>query len=187
MGYYKYLKKAFLKPSEEQKELQRQRLIGIRKEPVTKRLERPTRPDRARALGYRAKQGILVVRQRVPKGSFVRADIKSGRRPSRFHQKKNLHKNYQQIAEEKVSRRYLNCEVLGSYLAVEDGKHSWYEVIVVDRRHPQVIHDKKLLGIAAQKGRAFRGMTSAGRKGRGLRSKGKGAEKVRPSRKSRGH
>ncbi len=39
----------------------------------------------------------------------------------------------------------------------------------------------KLKNIAKKKGRAFRGLTSAGRKSRGLRRKGKGAEKVRPS------
>ena len=36
----------------------------------------------------------------------------------------------------------------------------------------------------SNKGRAFRGLTSAGKKSRGLRNKGKGAEKIRPSLKS---
>ena len=35
--------------------------------------------------------------------------------------------------------------------------------------------------IAHQRGRAFRGLTSAGRKMRGLLNKGRGAEKLRPS------
>ncbi len=181
MGYLKYVKQAFRAPSEEVKKVQRDRLIEVRREPSVLRLERPTRIDRARALGYKAKQGVLVIRIRTRRGKHIRPDIKGGRRPSRFHQTKNLHKNYQHICEEAVSRKYLNCEVLGSYQAAQDGYYLWYEVIIVDRKHPAILADKKYIGIAAQTGRAFRGITSAGRKGRGLRAKGQGAEKIRPS------
>ena len=43
--------------------------------------------------------------------------------------------------------------------------------------------DRKINWIcdSTHKGRVFRGLTSAGRKSRGLRNKGKGAEKIRPS------
>jgi large subunit ribosomal protein L15e len=187
MGYLKYVKKAFAKPTPEVEKVQRERLLAMRREPVTTRIERPTRIDRARALGYKAKHGIIVVRQRVYRGQHVRPDIKGGRRPSRFHQTKNLHKNYQQIAEERVADNYVNCEVLGSYQAGQDGKHYWYEVILVDRAHPEIIADKRFIGIAAQKGRAYRGLTSAGQKGRGLRKKGLGSEKTRPSRTANGY
>jgi large subunit ribosomal protein L15e len=187
MGYLKYVKQAFNNPSEEQEQLQHERLVQIRKEDATVRLEHPTRIDRARAIGYKAKHGIVVVRQRVRRGKHVRPDIKGGRRPSRFHQDKNLHKNYQQIAEERVSDAYQNCELMGSYLVAEDGYYLWYECVLVDRNHPEVIADKRLIGIAAQTGRAYRGVTSAGRKGRGLRNKGIGAEKLRPSKKARGY
>lgn len=187
MGYLKYVKEAFNKPSEEAKAAQRERLIKMRKEPSTLRLEHPTRIDRARALGYKAKQGVFVVRQNVRRGKHIRPDIKGGRRPSRFHQDKNLHKNYQQIAEERVQDVYHNCEVLGSYMIAKDGYSYWYEVIMVDKAHPQVLADKRLIGIAAQTGRAYRGLTSAGRKGRGLRKKGIGSEKTRPSKKAKGY
>ncbi len=181
MGYLKYVKQAFLAPTEEQAKVQRDRLLEFRRDPVLIRIERPTRIDRARALGYRAKQGIVLVRQRVARGQHTRPDIKSGRRPKRAHQRKDLSKNYQQIAEEKASRRYVNCEVLGSYPAAQDGKHTWYEIILVDRRHPQMLADKRLIGIAAQRGRAARGITGAGKKSRGLTKKGAGTEKNRPS------
>ena len=187
MGYLKYFKKAFLAPTEETTAVQRERLIAMRREPATLRLERPTRIDRARSLGYKAKPGIIVVRQSVRRGKHVRPDIKGGRRPSRFHQDKNLHKNYQQIAEERAQDAYHNCEVMGSYEIAKDGYSYWYEVILVDRAHPQVLADKRLLGIAAQTGRAYRGLTSAGRKGRGLRKKGVGSEKTRPSKKAKGY
>lgn len=182
MGYIKYFKKAFLNTGDEQKKAMRERLIEWRKQPVTLRIDKPTRIDRARSLGYRAKQGIVVIRQRVERGQHTRPQLKSGRRSKRYHSRKDLSKNYQQIAEEKASRALENCEVVGSYLAGKDGKHAWYEVVMVDRRHPAVLADNRLIGIAAQKGRAARGLTSAGRKGRGLRKKGMGSEKTRPSR-----
>lgn len=181
MGYLKYIRNAFNKPSEEAQAVQRERLIGMRKENATTRIERPTRIDRARAIGYKPKTGVLVVRQRVRRGSHVRPDIKGGRTPRKFHQKKNLSKNYQQIAEEKANRAFPNCEVLGSYSVAEDGYFLWYETILIDRAHPQMLASKQYLGIAAQRGRAQRGLTSAGRKSRGLRKKGNGAEKLRPS------
>ena len=40
---------------------------------------------------------------------------------------------------------------------------------------------------AAQRGRVYRGLTSSGKKSRGLRRKGKGAEKIRPSLRARDH
>jgi large subunit ribosomal protein L15e len=127
----------------------------------------------------------VIARQRVTRGGHTRPDIKGGRRPSRFHQTKNLDKNYQWIAEERAARAFPNCEVMGSYQVGQDGQHFWFEVLMVDRAHPAVLADKRYLGIAAQRGRAQRGLTSAGRKARGLRRKGVGAEKVRPSSRMR--
>jgi large subunit ribosomal protein L15e len=185
MGYLKYVKQAFRNPSEEIAKVQRDRLLQFRDDPEQSRIEHPTRIDKARALGYRAKHGIFVVRQRVRRGSHTRANITGGRRPSRSHQTKNLHKNYQHIAEERVATSYVNCEVLGSYPVAEDGYYLWYESILVDKSHPEILADKRLIGIAAQTGRTFRGLTSAGRKARGLRRKGNGSEKTRPSSRQR--
>ena len=63
----------------------------------------------------------------------------------------------------------------------EDGLHFWYEVILVDRANPSIVADPKINWIMQHKGRSERGLTSAGRRGRGLTHKGKGAEKLRPS------
>jgi large subunit ribosomal protein L15e len=92
-------------------------------------------------------------------------------------------KNMQRIAEERASKKYPNLEVLNSYWVGGDGRHEWYEIIMVDPHHPVIMSDQKINWIcdAEHKGRAYRGLTSAGRKGRGLRHKGKGAEKIRPS------
>ena len=181
MSLYKYVRKLWTNPKKNLKEIWSNRLIEWRKEPVTIRIERPTRIDAARSLGYKAKQGYLVVRQRLIRGGRKRPDIKGGRRPKHSTQRKVLSKNYQQIAEERANKKYKNCEVLNSYYAGKDGKHFWYEVILVDKMHPSIIADKRISWISEKKhtGRAFRGLTSAGRRSRGLLNKGKGAEKVR--------
>jgi large subunit ribosomal protein L15e len=73
-------------------------------------------------------------------------------------------------------------EVLNSYWVGEDGKHKWYEVILVDPNHPSIMSDKELGWISKgpHRGRAEHGKTSAGRKGRGMSRKGIGTEKTRP-------
>ncbi|MCF7798567.1 50S ribosomal protein L15e [Candidatus Woesearchaeota archaeon] len=182
MGAYKYIREAWKKPKETT--AVQEYLFQFRREGATVRILRPTRLDRARSLGYKAKQGVFVVRQRVTRGGHRRPDIKGGRRPKANSQKKVVNKSYQQIAEERVARQYTNCEVLNSYLVVEDGQHKWFEVIMVDRTSKPVLRDENLNWISLQKGRVFRGMTSAGKKSRGLRNKGVGAEKVRPTQKA---
>jgi large subunit ribosomal protein L15e len=186
MGIYKYIREAWKRPKDTLKELNKERLISWRKEPSTIRIERPTRLDRARSLGYRAKPGIIVVRQRVISGGRQRETFTGGRRSKHMRRKKIVAKNYQQVAEERANRKYLNCEVLNSYQVGGDGKHFWFEIILVDRDHPQILKDDQLGWVVFKKGRAQRGLTSAGRKSRGLRNKGIGAEKIRPSLRAKG-
>lgn len=162
----------------------RQRLVQWRQEPVTLRIEHPTRLDRARAIGYKAKQGVLIVRQRVPKGGHTREKPSGGRRSKNTRRTRALRKNYQLIAEERAIKKFPNCEVLNSYYVANDGKNTWFEVVMIDPNHPAVIADKELNWIANQRRRVHRGLTSAGRKMRGLRYKGKGVEKARPSRRA---
>jgi len=179
MGYLKYVRDLWKKPRENNPNY-RDRLLKLRREPATVRLKRPTRIDKARSLGYRAKPGILVIRQKVPRGGRKREDWAGGRRTKAQRRLKIVGKNYRQVAEERASKKFTNCEVLNSYYVAEDGQNFWYEVLLVDRDHPQILKDKKLSWISKKKGRATRGITSAGRKSRGLRNKGKGAEKIRP-------
>ncbi len=181
MGTYKYIRQAWKKPRENIPELWKSRLILWRRQPATLRIERPTRLDKARSLGYRAKEGILVARQRLIKGGRQRP-LPGKRRPKRMTRRKVVGKSYQQIAEERAAKKFKNCEVLNSYYVAHDGIYYWYEIILVDRSSPSILSDKRLRWIARQKGRAERGKTSAGRRSRGLMHKGKGAEKVRPSR-----
>ena len=66
------------------KELNRQRMVQWRKQPVTLRIEHPTRLDKARKLGYKAKQGFIVARTRVRRGGLRKLRPRSGRRPKRM-------------------------------------------------------------------------------------------------------
>lgn len=179
MGMYKYVRDLWKKPKKNLGEVQKKRLVLWRKQPVTVRIEKPTRIDRARSLGYKAKQGFVVVRQRVNRGGRMRPRPAGGRRPKRYSRTKTVKKNYQWVAEERAVKKYTNCEVLNSYWVGQDGQHYWYEVILLDREHPNIKKDLNLRRIAAKRGRVHRGLTSAGRKSRGLRRKGKGAEKIR--------
>jgi len=184
---YGFIRESWKRPgdNDDMKQLMWERLIRWREEPTLVRLERPTRLDRARALGYKAKPGFAIVRAKVRKGGMRKHTIRKGRKPKKKGIKKiTLRKSTQVIAEERTARQYPNMEVLASYWVGEDGKHQWYEVILVDPMHPVIKSDPKLNWICdpANRGRAFRGLTPAGKKSRGLvRGKGIGHEKVRPS------
>ncbi|MFH1409541.1 MAG: 50S ribosomal protein L15e [Nanoarchaeota archaeon] len=181
MGLYKYLREAWKQPNTSE---QKKRLIDWRQDPVTWRIDRPTRLDRARSLGYKAKQGIFVVRHRISRGGRMRPTIRAGRRPKHFHQRLTLGKSYQWVAEERAARKYPNCEVLNSYEVGRDGLHYWYEIIMVDKQQPTIKKDKTMNWITrpAHRNRVHRGLTAAGKRSRGiLTHKGLGAEKLRPS------
>ena len=165
-------------------ELRWDRMIQWRSDPVFNRIERPTRLDRARALGYRAKPGFIVVRTRVRRGGLRKRAIRKGRKPrSKGILKITMSKSIKRIAEERTQKHYPNMEVLNSYWVGQDGRHKFFEVILVDVSHPAILADPKISWMADKqhRSRVFRGLTSAGHKGRGLRWKGKGAEHVRPS------
>ena len=187
MGMYAYLANSW-KNRFENAELQRNRMVGWRNEPPTIRIPKPTRLDRARELGYRAKPGIIVVRQRILRGGRQRPDIKGARRSKHARQRKILSMNYQQVAERRAAKKFPNMEVLSSYLLAKDGTHYWYEIIMADKSHPVIVSDRQLSWISEKQHtrRAFRGLTSAAKKSRGLYNKGKGAEKLRPSQRAHG-
>lgn len=183
MNAYSEISKAWQERTGEWEVAQRERLIKWRTEAATVRIPSPTRLDRARSLGYKAKQGVIVVRQRVDRGGRQRPQIRKVRKTSHSRQNKTLSKNYQQVAEERAARRFPNLEVINSYYVGKDGKHYWYEIIMADKYNPVVVHDLNLGWVAnpAARRRAFRALTSAGKRRRGLFQKGVGVEKNRPS------
>lgn len=182
---YKYIEDAWKEPKEGYlKELRQKRLKRWRREDNFKRIERPTRLDKARKLGYKAKQGFVLVRSKVRRGSRRKSRPRSGRGPTRMGFKKiTPRKNLQRIAEERTSKKYPNLRVLNSYWIAEDGRDKYFEVILVDPHHPVIKNDDDINWICSpdQKGRAFKGLTSAGKRSRGLKKKGTGAERSRPS------
>ena len=185
---YKYIAEAWAKPEKSfVGELTRERLVKWRRQSVISRIEKPTRLDRARKLGYKAKQGFVMVRVRVRRGGLRKVRPKSGRRPKRMGVKKfTPAKSLKLIGEERVARKFPNLEVLNSYWVGEDGRSKWFEVIMVDPSHPVIKADKNINWICQKQHhrRVFRSLTSAGKKVRSLRRKGRGAEKFRPSRQA---
>ncbi len=127
------------------KGMMRQFAISWRKDPAILRLEKPTRLDRARRLGYKAKQGFIVVRARIRRSGARKTRPTSGRRQKAMGVSKiKWSKSLKQIAEERVARKYRNMEVLNSYFLWADGMYFWAEVLLVDPSHPSVINDPEI-------------------------------------------
>ncbi len=181
---YQHIRDQWKRPKESMPQLTKERQIQWRRDPAVLKIRRPTRIDKARNLGYKAKNGIIVARTRIKRGGRKRAKFQAGRSPKRsgrvhFSPQKSL----QRIAEERTNDTFPNLEVLNSYWVGEDGQYAWFEIILVDPAHPEIKSDRDLHWITENKhfGRVYRGKTSEGRKNRGLHNKGTGAEKIRPS------
>jgi len=175
---YSFIREAWKKPDTQTLRL---RMVDWRKELSVTKLEKPTRLDRARNLGYKAKEGFLVARVKLLRGGRMREAFAAGRKPRKMRRMEIVSKNYRSIAEERANKKFHNFEVLNSYWVGKDGLYYWFEVILIDPNHPVIKADPKLNWIKNQKGRVYRGLTSSARKSRGLRGKGKGHEKMRPS------
>ena len=182
---YKYIAEAWTKPEKSfVAELNRQRMIVWRRQSVVIRIDKPTRLDKARKLGYKAKQGFVLARVRIRRGGLRKPRPRSGRRPKRMGVKKfKPSKSLRLIAEERVARKFPNLQVLNSYWVGEDGVSKWFEIVLVDPQHPSIKADKDINWICQKQhtGRVFRSLTSAGKKVRSLRGRGRGREKARPS------
>jgi len=188
MGYLKYVKEAYKnlgKPGGAAlKEVIDERKTELRSGSSISRVEKPTRIDQARKYGYKAKQGFAVVRVRIRSGGRIIPRPSRGTKPAHFGILKITQgKSIQRMAEERAGKKYSNMGVLGSYEIFEDGKCHWFEVVLVDVNHPVIKKDRDVSWITAKqhRNRALRGLTPAGRKGRGLYNPGRGSERSRPS------
>ncbi len=168
MGMYKYISEAFQKEYKERTPEYRKRVTTWRRGPTVERVEKPTNLARARTLGYKAKEGIIIVRVKTGRGTRKRPHPWGGRKPAKNAAYRVPGKSYQSIAEEKASRKHMNLEVMNSYFVGRDGQYQFFEVIMFDA--------EKFFGVDRHSGRAFRGLTSSGKKYRGLRASGNGAE-----------
>jgi len=123
----------------------RQRAVIWRNQNAVTRVEKPSRIARARRLGYKAKQGIIVIRMRVGTGGMRKQRPRGGRRPKHLGVTKiKADVSMKQVAERRVLERYPNMKLLGSYFLYKDGMHYWFEVILADPSHPRIAKDKEI-------------------------------------------
>lgn len=93
---------------------------------VIHRVVRPTRPEKARRLGYRAKQGYVIYRIRIRRGGRKKQVPKGatyGKPKNHGVNQLKPTRNLQAIAEERVGRRVAkSLRVLNSYWVAQVSK-----------------------------------------------------------------
>ena len=156
---------------------------------VIHKCNHPSRPDKARKLGYKRKQGYVVYRIRVRRGGRKRPVPKGiiyGKPKTQGVTGLKAYRSLRSVAEERVGRFVSGTRVLNSYWVAQDATFKFFEVILIDVSHPSIRNDPKINWICnpVHKKRELRGLTSAGKKFRGLRAKGKSDNKQRPSRRA---
>ena len=181
MNAYRHISRSFQQSYATRSPLVKQRIAAWRAQSPVQRVEKPTNVARARELGYKAKQGVVIARVRVDRGLNKRRKIEAGRKPSKEGRFYAFRKSLQARAEERAANKFANCEVLNSYFVGEDGNYKFFEVILLDRTHPSIVSDPIYSGVIMHKGRATRGLTSTGKKFRGIVEKGFGTTRNRPS------
>eukprot|EP00242_Pyramimonas_sp_CCMP2087_P012052 CAMPEP_0198208192 /NCGR_PEP_ID=MMETSP1445-20131203/11583_1 /TAXON_ID=36898 /ORGANISM="Pyramimonas sp., Strain CCMP2087" /LENGTH=204 /DNA_ID=CAMNT_0043881501 /DNA_START=53 /DNA_END=667 /DNA_ORIENTATION=- len=190
MGAYKYVEELWKKKqSDVLRFLLRVRCWEFRQLPGIYRMNKPSRPDKARRLGYKAKQGYVVYRVRVRRGGRKRPvgkGIVYGKPCNQGITQLKFARNLKSVAEERVGRRCGNLRVLNSYWVNHDSTYKYYEVVMIDVQHKAIRSDARINWIVnpVHKHRECRGLTSAGKKHRGLKNKGHAANKLRPSKRA---
>ena len=190
MGAYKYLEELWKKKqSDLMRFVLRMRTWEYRQLPAIHKCSRPSRPEKARKMGYKAKQGYVVYRVRIRRGGRkkpVRKGIINGKPKSQGVVGLKASKSLRVVAEARVGKKLGNLRVLNSYWVGQDATFKFFEVILVDPSHKAIRRDPKINWICrpVNKRREERGLTSAGKKFRGLRVKGVNDNKNRPSRTS---
>lgn len=178
MGAYKYLEEVWRKKqSDVLRFLLRVRAWEYRQHKKVVRVNRPTRTDKAHKLGYKAKQGYVIYRVAVRRGGRKRPNHKGivhGKPKNQGINELKFARNLRSVAEERVGRQCGNLRVLNSYWVNQDATYKYFEVILIDPSHVVIRNDPRINWICkpVMKHRERRGLTSAGRKHRGLRVKG---------------
>eukprot|EP00388_Colpodella_angusta_P004794 GDKJ01015389.1.p2 GENE.GDKJ01015389.1~~GDKJ01015389.1.p2 ORF type:complete len:210 (-),score=32.82 GDKJ01015389.1:96-725(-) len=191
MGAYKYLEELWRKKqSDVMRFLMRIRTWEYRHLPAVHRASTTTRPDKARRLGYKAKQGYVIYRVRVRRGDRkkqVAKGIVYGKPSSQGVNQQKSTQTLRSLAESRVGRKICgNLRVLNSYWVAQDSTYKYFEVILVDPMHAAIRNDARINWICnpVHKHRELRGLTAAGKKSRGLLVKGQTAARMRPSRRA---
>jgi len=183
MGVYKYQQELWRKKqSDVMRFLLRVRCWQYRQLAAVHRASRPTRPDKARRLGYKAKQGWVIYRVRIRRGGrkkpVPKGQVYGKPKSVGINQLKNQ-RSLQAVAEERVGRKCRALRVLNSYWVGQDSTYKFFEVICADPNHKAIRRDPDIQWIVnpVHKHREMRGLTSANKKSRGL-GKGHGYSKT---------
>ncbi|MCJ1381801.1 60S ribosomal protein L15 [Xylographa soralifera] len=174
MGHYKYIEELHKKKqSDVLRFLLRVRCWELRQLNVIHRASRPSRPDKARRLGYKAKQGYVIYRVRVRRGGRKRPVPKGatfGKPTNQGVNQLKYQRSLKSTAEERVGRRCANLRVVNSYWINQDSTYKYFEVILVDPQHKAIRNDARINWIVkpVHKHRESRGLTATGKKSRGL-------------------
>merc|ERR1712083_638460 len=188
MTAYKYLQQIWRKKQcEAMQYILRLRTWEYRQLPRIHRVTKPSRPDKARRLGYKAKQGYVVYRVAVRRGSrktMAPGGVIYGKPKDQGINQMKCTRSLRALAEERVGRKMGALRVLNSYWVGQDGTYKFYEVIMVDPAHKVIRDDPRINWLCrpVHKHREIRGLTTAGKKSRGLQQRGNKDNKVRPSR-----
>ncbi|RMZ78521.1 hypothetical protein DV737_g3791, partial [Chaetothyriales sp. CBS 132003] len=143
--------------------------------------------NKARRLGYKAKQGYVIYRVRVRRGGRKRPVAKGatyGKPTNQGVNQLKYQRSLRSTAEERVGRRCANLRVLNSYWINQDSTYKYFEVILVDPQHKAIRRDPRINWIVnpVHKHRESRGLTATGKKSRGL-GKGHGYNKTTAGRR----
>merc|ERR1711868_39242 len=174
MGAHKYLEELQKKKqSDVMRFLYRVRCWEYRQKNVIHRASRPSRPDKARRLGYKAKQGYVIYRVRVRRGGRKRPVPKGatyGKPTNQGVNQLKFQRSLRSVAEERVGRRCANLRVLNSYWINQDSTYKYFEIILVDPQHKAIRKDARINWIVnpVHKHRELRGLTSTGKHNRGI-------------------
>ncbi len=169
MSMYEHIRSTIINEYKERSQIYKDKITGWNAQGPIMRVERPSNLSRARELGYKAKQGIIVVRVRLRGGRKKRAAPDGGRKPSKSGRMFTRGISMRAIAENRANVKFSNCEVLNSYFVGSAGSFKYYEVIMVSKDSP-ASKSPAYSTIARKNGRAARGLTSTAIKYRGLRA-----------------
>ncbi len=117
MGAYKYLEELWKKKqSDVMRFVLRIRTWEYRQLPTIHRCHRPSRPEKARKLGFKAKQGFVIYRVRVRRGGRKKPIAKGiiNGKPKSQGVLVKFGRSLRNVAEERVGRRVGNLRVLNS-------------------------------------------------------------------------
>uniref|UniRef100_A0A8C6S1C1 Ribosomal protein L15 n=1 Tax=Nannospalax galili TaxID=1026970 RepID=A0A8C6S1C1_NANGA len=163
MGAFKYIQELWRKKQSDMKRF----LLRVRcgqylqlSAAALHRVPRPTGPDKARRLGYKAKIRVRCGGRKlpVPKGTTYGKPVHHGVNQLKFP------RSLQSVAEEREGRYCGALSVLNSYW------YKFFEVIFMDPFHKAIRRnpDTQCITRPVHKHREMHGLASAGRKSRGL-------------------